>query len=136
LVARFGPKQTEKWRTAIYLLRKHCPTQLRVRKVSRVSDKSPHLRDRDGKRTLLAAMQPYSKIRNADDLIFADIYIRNTLSFQHSIDLLIHEWAHAMLAPIDKTIGEDHGPTWGVAYARCYQVVKEPRECGIGLIQP
>jgi hypothetical protein len=133
-MAKFGPKQTEKWRSAIYLLRKHCPTQLRVRKVVRVPHNSPHLKSK-GKGYLLAAMQPYCKGQDENDLAFADIYISSALSFQHSIDLLIHEWAHAVLAPIDKTIGEDHGPTWGVAHARCYQVIKEPQECGISIVK-
>lgn len=35
-------------------------------------------------------------------------------------DTLIHEWAHAMTWSEHET-AEDHGPEWGLAYARLYR---------------
>jgi hypothetical protein len=43
------------------------------------------------------------------------------------LDLLIHEYAHALswthASDAKDTRWPDHGPLWGVAYARVYQVV-------------
>lgn len=38
------------------------------------------------------------------------------------VETLIHEWAHAIAWQLGKTV-EDHGPEWGVAYARLYRLV-------------
>lgn len=38
-------------------------------------------------------------------------------------DTLIHEWAHAASWPMGGQIEDDHGPFFGVAYAKCYRVV-------------
>lgn len=40
-----------------------------------------------------------------------------------SLDTLAHEWAHALTWDCAEV--EDHGPLWGVAYARCYRIVYE-----------
>ena len=37
------------------------------------------------------------------------------------IDSLIHEWAHAMLAGTHEFA--EHGPVWGVCYAKCYRAL-------------
>lgn len=39
--------------------------------------------------------------------------------FQQLLDTLVHEWAHAMVWEADDA---DHGPIWGVAWARAYNV--------------
>lgn len=40
-------------------------------------------------------------------------------------DMLIHEWAHCLAWSADNTSLEDHGPSWGVAYAACYRAIIE-----------
>jgi hypothetical protein len=42
--------------------------------------------------------------------------IRSGQSHTALMDALIHEWAHS-LTPRNA----DHGPAWGLAYARCYR---------------
>ena len=49
--------------------------------------------------------------------------IDSNASFQHQLDLLLHEWAHAMswFAPeLEKT---DHPDEWGLCLSRCYRAV-------------
>lgn len=36
------------------------------------------------------------------------------------VETLIHEWAHAVAWQEGRAV-DDHGPEWGVAYARLYQ---------------
>ena len=43
------------------------------------------------------------------------------LNFQ--IDILIHEWAHALDWFNSQTPGTDHDDPWGIWYARCYRAV-------------
>jgi hypothetical protein len=46
-------------------------------------------------------------------------------TFECALDTLIHEWAHlAAFSPARETEQfNDHGPEWGVAYARAYCIV-------------
>lgn len=39
------------------------------------------------------------------------------------VHTLIHEWAHAISWHEGKPYVRDHGPEWGIAYARCYTAV-------------
>ncbi len=51
-----------------------------------------------------------------------EIRIDHRQSMRDILDILIHEWAHAMVW--DASEGAEfrgHGPLWGVAYARCYR---------------
>jgi len=43
-----------------------------------------------------------------------------------AVDTLIHEWAHALCEGFGFTV-VDHGPEWGVCFARCYCVVHDER---------
>lgn len=38
------------------------------------------------------------------------------------VETLVHEWAHAVAWQEGRNV-DDHGPEWGVAYARLYQLV-------------
>lgn len=42
-------------------------------------------------------------------------------------EVLIHEYAHALSWTQDHPSFDDHGPEWGVAYAKCYQVAMDTR---------
>jgi len=50
------------------------------------------------------------------------IRINKSLSLVAQLDVLMHEWAHAMLLGIPEEF-DKHGPLWGVCYARCYNVI-------------
>lgn len=41
------------------------------------------------------------------------------MSLDASILVLLHEWAHC-IAWTTGDFTRDHGPEWGIAYARCY----------------
>lgn len=46
-------------------------------------------------------------------------------TFTELRDSLIHEWAHAMSWTANAPGCGDHGPEWGVAYARAYNAVND-----------
>ena len=49
------------------------------------------------------------------------IRVNGRKPFDSRIDTILHEWAHAMTwFGADANI-EDHGPEWGVAYAKVYK---------------
>jgi len=50
------------------------------------------------------------------------IRVDKSLSLVAQLDVLMHEWAHAMLAGIPEEF-DKHGPLWGICYARCYNVL-------------
>jgi len=41
------------------------------------------------------------------------------------IETLVHEWAHCIAWKADHAELQDHGPSWGVAYAACYRTIIE-----------
>lgn len=49
------------------------------------------------------------------------IRIRSNTSTEFQIWILAHEWAHALCWESDNF--EDHGPEWGIAMSRVYQVL-------------
>jgi hypothetical protein len=51
------------------------------------------------------------------------IQIHSGLTEDEATSVLIHEWAHAISWDMNKTKTPDHGPEWGVAYARVWRVV-------------
>lgn len=53
----------------------------------------------------------------------ATIAIRDIADEWEAIETLMHEWAHAMNRNDDPDATLTHGPAWGVAFARCYQLV-------------
>jgi len=53
-----------------------------------------------------------------------DIVICKTLQENTAVLLLVHEWAHT-LTWSEKPI---HGPKWGVAYAKCWNMLVENDE--------
>lgn len=46
------------------------------------------------------------------------IAINRELNEEHSIDVLLHEVAHAMSWDKDK---DEHGPSWGLSYSKVYR---------------
>ena len=54
-----------------------------------------------------------------------EIAICKTLQENAAVLILVHEWAHA-LAWFKE--GSNHGPQWGVAYARCWRLLTEENE--------
>lgn len=47
------------------------------------------------------------------------IVVNATLPFAQAVDVLIHEYAHALDYAKYDTEEEDHGPIWGVRYSQC-----------------
>lgn len=54
-----------------------------------------------------------------EDQVF-DIVLHAGLTGNELADAIIHEWAHALVWDVPGA--EEHGPEWGVAYARCYAI--------------
>ena len=48
------------------------------------------------------------------------IRICRNLEEEQAIEILLHEWAHAL--SWDKCSVEDHSNEWGKAYSRCYRI--------------
>lgn len=53
------------------------------------------------------------------------IKIDKRLSEQMAIMILLHEWAHALSWPYCGSKEEDHGPEWGIAYAKVWRAYME-----------
>lgn len=51
-----------------------------------------------------------------------EIQLCTSLPENAAVLILLHEWAHAL--SWDKG-GSDHGPEWGIAYARCWRAYIE-----------
>jgi hypothetical protein len=51
------------------------------------------------------------------------VSIREGIPHDYAVDTLVHEWAHLLVW--DAVQESDHGPIWGVAYARCYRAAIE-----------
>lgn len=47
------------------------------------------------------------------------------------IDVIIHEWAHAMMWPVVLSEDEEHAELWGVAYSRAYRAVEAAGRNGV-----
>ena len=58
------------------------------------------------------------------------IKIDASLSQEAAILILFHEWAHAMIwnPAYNNGMMEDHGPEWGVCYAKIWQTLFESEE--------
>jgi len=54
------------------------------------------------------------------------IVVSSTLSWDATWQVLIHEWAHAMSWVGDGETFCDHGPEWGLWFAKIYQEIIEP----------
>lgn len=42
-----------------------------------------------------------------------------------ALTVLAHEWAHCLLLSVGHLCEDDHGPLWGVAFARCYRIIMD-----------
>jgi predicted SprT family Zn-dependent metalloprotease len=51
--------------------------------------------------------------------------LRATVSRSWILDILAHEWAHCLCWTAEHPNFDDHGPMWGVAYAKVYQQLFE-----------
>lgn len=91
-------------------LRRRAPTRtpLELRLVSGLREHARNHGDTSYSSFRLPSMRRYIAIRiDADSTLY------------EALDTLIHEYAHA-LTPHEK---RQHGPLWGVAFARCYRIV-------------
>lgn len=103
-------------RKAAAVLRKHCPVKGGVRVVSRRI--SPQRTDTGGKEELPGYCY---KTKRGGFVVVVD----SRGSHYNRVDVLIHEWAHAMSWDAAKLAGEDtHGALFGIAYSRVYSVVE------------
>lgn len=68
------------------------------------------------RRKLKGGLQGYCNISKKISL---SIVIDKGLSEAMQSDVLIHEWAHGLLAAMPHEFAT-HGSLWGVMYARCY----------------
>ena len=51
------------------------------------------------------------------------ISLDSQIPAKHLPEVLVHEWAHALSWQLGPYNVDDHGPDWGIAYARLYQLV-------------
>ncbi len=93
------------WNDALTALREDCPTSYPVKVIRR------KLEDCWGWCEFNEARQEFL------------IVIHPTTSPNFSLELLIHEWAHAMDWFSVGEADTDHGATWGVCYAKAYTAV-------------
>ncbi len=70
------------------------------------------------RRKLKDGLQGYCKISKISPLTLS-IVVDRRLSELLQADVLIHEWAHGLMAPLINDFHE-HGALWGVMYARCF----------------
>ncbi len=66
------------------------------------------------------------ELKGAEGKEYFLIRISKQLDEISAVDTLIHEWAHALCEGFGFTV-VDHGPEWGICYARCYCVVHDER---------
>lgn len=93
------------WADALEHLRDDCPTRYPVRVVRRkLKDSWGWCEFQEDKQEFLIVIHP-------------------TTSPNWSLELLIHEWAHAMDWFSAEDPETDHGASWGVCYARAYTAV-------------
>ena len=96
-----------KFREALRQLRKECPT------VWPVAVRRRRLPPGEFGTVVLLEEPPHFRIAISD-----------TLPYQFQLWVLVHEWAHALAWHTeDHPHVEDHGPEFGLAYAKAYQVV-------------
>jgi len=96
-----------------------CLTKFRAL-LRRLREEAPPLLPVQVRRLLVADAQAECALRNG----YFYIQIDPRLSWESTVDALLHEWAHA-LAWQEGPYVEDHGPEWGLAYARCYTIYTE-----------
>ena len=114
---RLSAATRRKYRSALWELRSECPCAhpVRVRLLpgpSRFFGLSNISRDGGSFNVRL-----YRRIVEADGRTRA-------VTRQELLDALVHEWAHVLSWSASHRL-EAHDPSWGVAYARCYQATCE-----------
>lgn len=66
------------------------------------------------------------ELRGKEGSEFFHIRVSSQLDEVGAVDTLVHEWAHALCYGFGFAI-LDHGPEWGVCFARAYCVVYDER---------
>lgn len=56
------------------------------------------------------------------------VRVNQCLDSSQAIEVLAHEWAHAMTWDIEHERSQSHSAYWGVAYAEAYRAVFNPKE--------
>ena len=57
-----------------------------------------------------------------------EIWVDASGSLAYSLEIACHEYAHAITWDVLGETDHGHGPSWGVAYARCYSAMFERDE--------
>ena len=125
-----SPSTLKRYRRALQGLRSECPLLLPVRVV--LSRRRP---PRPGRSSYGAAhWAGWSTIVEDQNsfriVVRTHVYERGgqrcrRMHGSEIVETLIHEWAHCMAWTSDHAELEDHGPAWGVAYAKCYRAIIE-----------
>ncbi len=97
-----------RWKDTLYNLRASVPLPFPVT-VSR--------------RKLRDGLQGYCKLSMKGPTKIS-IVVDKKMSETMQCDVLVHEWAHGLLAPYVYEYHE-HGSLWGIMYARCYRAAYE-----------
>jgi len=56
------------------------------------------------------------------------VRVNRTIPYPFDLEVLVHEWAHALSWHMEHDRAGSHSPFWGVAYAECYRAVFNPKE--------
>ncbi len=54
--------------------------------------------------------------------------VNRALETPQALEVLAHEWAHAMTWELEHDRCQSHSAYWGVAYAEAYRAVFNPQE--------
>jgi len=100
-----------RWREAVEALRTLCPVrgyEVRVYRC-RIGDGCDGYVKEVGKRRLA-------------------VRVSRTLDEPFALEVLVHEWAHAMTWRLEHDRAPSHSAYWGLAYADAYRAVFNPKE--------
>ena len=101
----------KRWTEAIAALRTLCPVyryEVTVRRCTMPKDCDGYVRP-DGDTKL-------------------SVRVNRALETSQAVEVLVHEWAHAMTWDIEHERSWSHSAYWGVAYAEAYRAVYNPHE--------
>lgn len=56
------------------------------------------------------------------------VRVSSALEEPFALEVLVHEWAHALSWDVEHERSVSHSAFWGVAYAECYRAVFNPKE--------
>ena len=98
-----------RWTAAVEALRTLCPVE------------------RYGVSVRRCAMVDDGYVRSEGDDRLA-VRVNRALETPQALEVLAHEWAHAMTWELEHDRCQSHSAYWGVAYAEAYRAVFNPQE--------